>query len=314
MGLLHRIRGRAAMASGDFDHLFRKVEVPPLPAATVRLLKEINLPEPDPQRLARVIGGTPELAAKVLQLVNSSFFALRRPVSTIQHAVSLVGPGQIRPLALGFTMASAVPRPASGPFDHEAFWTDSLHRALLARAFAREGGAGDADEAFTAMLLADLAVPVLLRAWAEPYAPVVDEWKGSGERLSALERRVLGWSHAEAGAWILGRWKLPAPLIDLAGAHVLPPDSLRETGIVEASPLAVALAALAPSVLRPDAARVGRMVEEVKTHLGLGAEAFLCRARTVAGELEEIRGLFRLRDRGAAGLLTENAAFGVATP
>lgn len=52
-------------------------------------------------------------------------------------------------------MIDAVPRPAGDLFDHGAFWTDSLVRALLARAFVAGRGRAEAEEAFATMLLAD---------------------------------------------------------------------------------------------------------------------------------------------------------------
>lgn len=244
-----RIRRHAAIATGNFEVLFRKIEITPLPAAITKLLEEINKPEPDLNQVGRFIGALPEISTQVLKTVNSSFFNLRSPVLSIKHAVSLLGLDHIRSITLSFAALNAIPRPSDALFDHQAFWTDSLLRALVARSFAGRYCPGQCDDAFTAMLIADVALPVLLNNWREYYHPVVEEWVSSGERLSEIERRHFGWNHAQAGAWILQRWKFPEQLICFVGIHNSGPEFAVELDLENTIALPLMTAALLPSSL-----------------------------------------------------------------
>ena len=244
-----RIRRHAAISTGNFERLFHNIAITPLPVAISRLLEEINKPEPDLEQIGLLIGALPEISAQVLKTVNSSLFNLRSPVLSIQHAVSLLGLDHIRSLILSFVAVNGVPRPGQPLFDHQAFWTDSLVRALVARAFAHRLCPANQDDAFTAMLIADVALPVLLTSWSEYYEPVVEEWLAGTEHLSTIEERHFGWNHAQAGAWILENWQFPEELICFVGIHNRDPDSLAELDLGDTIALPLMTASLLPSSL-----------------------------------------------------------------
>ncbi|MBN1824941.1 MAG: HDOD domain-containing protein [Candidatus Eisenbacteria bacterium] len=313
IGWIEKIRRHAAVATGDFGRMFRDVKIPPLPAAAVRLVGEMNKPEPDPKQLVRILSGSPELAARVLQTVNSSYFSLGHRVTTLPHAISLLGMRQIRSIALSYTMVSGVPRPKDdGLFDHEAFWIDSLIRTLIARSLARRQGLHDEEEAFTAMLLADVALPVLLVAWREYYAPIVERWAESDERLSRIERENLRWDHAQAGAWILRSWGFPEEIVCFVGAHNLSAEELAEAELENTIALPMSVASLAPSVLRRNEERVSLFAAETRRRFGIDDDGFRGLIDETRTGLDEIRSLFGLGDRGVGETLDAIAAAGAA--
>ena len=138
MGIFNKIRRHAAVASGDFGAMFKDVEIPPLPAAVNRLIAEINRPEPDIDQLAKLISSSTGIAAKVIKTVKSALFSLRMPVADVKRAVTLLGLRQIRSIALAYATMDAIPQPKGDLFDHQAFWTDSLLRAIMSRSFSRK--------------------------------------------------------------------------------------------------------------------------------------------------------------------------------
>jgi HD-like signal output (HDOD) protein len=269
VGLLTTIREHAAVASGNFAAMIRDTECPALPAAVSRLLAEINRAEPDIARLEALIGAEPAFAAKVLAAVNASQFGLRSQVMSVRQAITLLGLERVRSLVLGYAVLDSLPREAGGLFDHEGFWTDALLRAQLARELSRVAGTGEPDLAFTAMLVADASLPVLLTVWRRYYEPVVAEWSERNERLSTIETMHFGWNHSQATSWLLHHWEFPEELVCLAGAHDLTPAEIRELGLGDTAALPVALAALLPSILKPQEERFEAMVEQAAESLGL---------------------------------------------
>ncbi len=274
MGIFSIIREHAAVASGNFSLMFKDVEIPPLPAALAGILEELNKTDPDLSRLEMLISTEPEIVGKIISTVNSSLFALKSRVLSIRHAVVLLGLEQIRSLLFSYALRKALPRPAGAIFNHEVFWADTLLRSLLARSLASRFRPGEEEEAFTAMLVADVALPVLLSVWAKYYEPIAEQWIGSEARLSEIERQDFGWDHAQAGAWILQSWSFPDELICLAGTHNLPPEQLQELGLAKTIAMPIAVAALLPSVLKSMPEQSRRLVEAADQWLELSESSW----------------------------------------
>ncbi len=305
MGLLKKLRRHAAVARGDFGMLFKDVKIPPLPAAVNRLIAEINRSEPDIDRLVQLISSDPEITAKVIKTVNSSLYSPRVPVADVKRAVTLLGLAQIRSIVLAFATMDALPKPKGNLFNHNAFWIDSLLRAILARVLSRKLFSRQMDEVFTASLLSELAVPLLLCVWNEYYEPIVKEWETSSKRLSELERAHFGWDHAQAGAWILQSWEFPEEMICYIGAHNISMEKIKQMDLQDTIVMPLAIAALAPSVLKPDPAPAAEVFQETVNRLDMDAAQFADTIKEAKDTLTELLTLFELPDQKAVKILDD---------
>ena len=301
--ILKKIRRHAAVARGDFATLIKDVKIPPLPAAVNRLIAEINRSEPDIARLVKLISSDPEIASKVIKTVNSSLYSPRVPIADVKRAVTLMGLAQIRSFILAYATMDALPRPKGDLFNHNAFWIDSLLRAILARVLSRPLFSGQMDEVFTASLLSELAVPVLLCVWNEYYEPVVREWETSSKRLSEIERQHFGWDHAQAGAWIGQSWEFPEEMICYIGAHNLSMEKIEELDLQGTLVAPLAIAALLPSVLKPDPAPAIEIFNESVNRLEMNAHQFVAAIGEAKETLTELLALFELADQKAIKIL-----------
>ena len=267
--LFKRIRRHAAISTGNFEVLFKEIEMSPLPIAIAKLLEEINKPEVDMKQISLLITSLPEISAQVLKMVNSSLYSLRSPVLSIQHAVNLLGFGHIQSIVLSFAVVNAVPKPTTVLYNHQVFWSDSLLRALVARSFASHYCRELQDDAFTAMLIADVALPILLTNWTEYYQPVVKEWHTSKERLSEIEKNHFGWTHAQAGAWIMQQWEFPEQLVCFVGIHNAEPDCIDELELEGTIALPLIIASLLPSNLGEDTDRAELFVRKALQYFSI---------------------------------------------
>ncbi len=299
MGLLKKLRRHAAVARGDFAKLAKDVKIPPLPAAVNQLVAEINRSEPDIDRLAQLISSDPEITAKVIKTVNSSLYSPRVPVTDVKRAVTLLGLAQIRSIVLAFATMDALPKPKGNLFNRNAFWIDSLLRAILARAISRQRYSGQMDEVFTAALLSELAVPLLLCVWNEYYAPIVKEWETSPKRLSEIERHHFGWDHAQAGAWIVQSWEFPEEMICYIGAHNISMEKIKANDLQDTLVMPLAIAALSPSILKPDGAAAAAVFQGAQKWLEMDAGQFVDAVEAAKDTLTELLALFELPDQQA---------------
>jgi hypothetical protein len=202
----------------------------------------------------------------------------------------------------------ALPRPPGKLFDHSAFWSDSLLQATLSRAFSQKKFSNQLEEVFTASLLADLAVPVLLCVWREYYEPVVEEWNQSARRLSEIEREHFGWDHGQAGAWIIQSWEFPEEMICYLGLHNISMEKIKESGLEDTIVVPMAVAAMTPSVLKPDAEFSKLTFQAAVEWLPIDSQDFVGCIAEVKESLGEILELFGLSDRYAFRILDDLVA------
>ncbi|MES9955861.1 MAG: HDOD domain-containing protein [Sedimenticola sp.] len=291
---MDKIRRHSAVAGGNFERIFEGADIPPLPAAISRLITEVSSDDPDLPKLSNMITAVPEVAHKVLSTVNSAYFSLPHKVSSIKHGVTILGLKNIKPLVLSFAMKESLPQPPGSLFQVKDFWSDSLLKALFARALADLHCKPDREEAFTAMLLADIALPVLLSSWGEYYEPLVEQWQSSPGRLSDSERQSFKWDHAQAGAWILQNWDFPAELVCFVGLHNADREQLRELELEDTVALPVTTAALLPSCRRPDPVRTGQVVDNALETFDLSPAGLSELLDGVNRDFSEICNLFDL--------------------
>ncbi|NLS91506.1 MAG: HDOD domain-containing protein [Planctomycetaceae bacterium] len=230
----------------DLKKVLANAQLPALPQSAIRLLELSQDPTNGPAEFAVPIESDPGLTGQVLRFVNSSYFGFSREISSIKLAITLVGIRTIKNFALWSAVFSLMPNPKCGPFDLKNLWQDSLRRALFARATGKLLGMREAEEPFSAALLQDMAIPLLAKEAPAAYNRLLDARRDGTVRLSELERRVFGWTHAEAGAMIARQWNLPDEFAVLIEAHLDLEERLKSPAN-EAAAIAVGLSALLPA-------------------------------------------------------------------
>ena len=188
--------------------------LPALPAVAQQVLELVSRPDLDVPQITRVIARDGDLASQILRTVNSSLYARSNAVSTIDHALLIMGLQSVKSLVLGFSLTAKLQHIAA---KQPRFWPRSIYAATAARALAAMTGIIQQEEAFTAALLADVGMLVLHQALGDEYDRIVNEAQ-SHEALLATERERLGYDHANASGLIAQHWKLP-PVLTLAMAQ-----------------------------------------------------------------------------------------------
>ena len=250
----------------DVRKVLTRAQLSGLPQSAVRLLELSQDPKNGPNEFAAPIEADPGLAGQVLRFVNSSYFGFAREISSVKLAISLVGVRTIKNFALWSAVFSLVPNPRCGPFDLKSLWQDSLRRGLFARAAAKCFGVKEAEEAFSAGLLQDMAVPVLAKELADVYAKLLAAREQGSVRLSALEQQAFGWTHAQAGGILARQWNLPDDFAVMIESHLaseaVSPRFRRDPRLA-----AVAMSALLPSVVDPvwhEAAQLEALYDQIR--------------------------------------------------
>jgi len=202
--------------------------VPSLPELYNQLVDKLQDPEIPMEAVAEVIAEDTEMTAKILDLVNSAYFAASRPISNPQEALNRLGLDTIKSLVLyihAFTEFDV--RKVEG-LASEGLWHHSLSTATLARLVAREEMAGQKtiEDSFRAGLLHDTGRLVMACNYPETYSGMITQAKSRGVSLTVVEQETFGTTHARVGGYLLGLWGLPVPVIEAIALHHDPSESV----------------------------------------------------------------------------------------
>lgn len=211
--------------------------LPSIPATYLAIVDELDRGDASLEEVGRIVGRDVAMSAKVLQLVNSSFFGLVQEVTSPTNAVGYLGLETMRALSLQIGVFSQV----SGPPETLSAIAQVNHRSIVAASLARRIGqlvhvsTPVVDQAFTGALLSGIGYVVLAKGDPQRFTRLVAELESGTSTLEA-DRRVFGASATALGAYLLGLWGLPGPVIEIVAHHREPPtsadDALGPVGIV----------------------------------------------------------------------------------
>jgi putative nucleotidyltransferase with HDIG domain len=201
-------------------------KLPSLPRIYVALQSIVRDEHVTLSDVAALVAADSALAARVLQIANSAFFRLPRKLSNIEQAVSYLGFQAIRNLAMSVEIFSQWPRGSCAGLDLNRLQQHA--HTVAAAAGALTAKTPLADDAMLAGLLHDIGYWVLAQECPQDLSRALELAKAQNIPLHAAEYQVLGASHAEIGAYLLGIWGLPYPVVE-AVAHHHQPERVTQT-------------------------------------------------------------------------------------
>ena len=202
-------------------------QLPALPRTCARLREVMGRDDISVKQVADVIAADSAITAKVLQIVNSSFFRLSRRITRIDQAVSHLGFLAIRNVAMSVEVFSLwQSKPGAVRFDPERSQQHAPHTGAIARALTHNTPL--ADDALLAGLLHNIGYGILMQECPQDMAKVVELARAESLPMHEAERKVIGASHAEIGAYLLGLWGLPYAVIE-AVAYQHHPQQVQQT-------------------------------------------------------------------------------------
>jgi len=190
--------------------------LPSAPKAFQEILACLQRPSASIGDAAKIIARDVAMTANVIKLVNSAFFGSRQKVSTVDRAVAYLGLDTLGALALGHGVFKSGVTTGIEGFSLERLWQHSLEVAATARAVAlyEKFSHAKADEAFLAGMLHDVGKVVFAtRTASSPGSPAAS----AGDTCAQMEAH-----HAEVGAYLLGLWGFPNPIVEAVAFHHSP--------------------------------------------------------------------------------------------
>lgn len=195
--------------------------IPSLPGLYQELVAVLQSPQASVETAAAIISKDMAMVTKILQVVNSAYFSLRRTISSPAHAMALLGLDTIKSLVLGLQVFSQFSPSAAIPVSIETLWRHGLATGASAKAIAKAEGVGalGVEGAFIGGLVHDVGVLVLGANFPEQYREVLRISRERRIAVWAAEQDVFGASHCEVAGYLLGLWGLNEAVVEAVLYH-----------------------------------------------------------------------------------------------
>lgn len=202
----------------DIRNRLLVARLPALPHILLKLMEYCRTEEVGMLELAELIAKDPAIATKILSVANSSAYHRGGEKIRLEHSLMSLGTEMIRMLVISESVFQALNGfTSSNSTNLCSFWRHSLTAAVIARDLAKKMNYLNVDEAYLGGLLHNVGRLAFLAISPNEYSQhfhAVDD-----EDLCAIEQRTMQITHAEAGAWLLDRWKLDSFLADSVLYH-----------------------------------------------------------------------------------------------
>ncbi len=208
------------MSSGlyDIDTLVDEVvTLPSMPDAVARITEMINEPDCSLSEVGKVVASDPSLAFKMLRLVNSAYYGMQQEVTSVDHAVVLLGAKVIKNLVLSATVFETIGNGA------EQFLRHCVACGVAMKTFSMQGPLAEElaspDEAFIYGLIHDIGKVFLEEYMPDELETVECLAREEGLPYRDAELKVIGVDHAALGARLAENWRLSRPIIEAIRGH-----------------------------------------------------------------------------------------------
>ena len=191
--------------------------LPSLPQVYVDITNAMERPNTTMGDIAAIVERDPALVAKTFQIVNSAYFGTAREITCVQEAVRYLGIDAMKSLVLTEHLLVTMRCPKFDGFSLGEFQRHSWMTARLAKSLLRDGSR--ANHAYSAGVLHDIGTVILACAAPDQFAAVLAAARETKRQVHDVERELMGTTHAEAGAYLLGIWGLPFWMVEAVAFH-----------------------------------------------------------------------------------------------
>lgn len=195
-------------------------ELPSLPEVYIRVTELLETESSTGLKIGEAVQSDPALTARILKLINSAYYGLQNPVTSIPQAVTLLGRQQLRQVLVGSVLAGVFKDFDISEFPLRDFWQHSIKTAIIGRQLAMQNACVIDHEAFfTAGLLHDIGWLVIAKVNPGSYIQISELAKTENKDVIQVETEKLGVSHIDVGVALLDKWGIPGLITQCVKRH-----------------------------------------------------------------------------------------------
>ena len=273
------------------------LDLPSLPEVVTKVTQLVQDPKSSAEDLGKVISHDSGLTSRVLKLVNSAYYGFPKQISSIQHAIMILGFTTIKGLVLSSSIFKIFSPKNNlvNNLDYKQFWKHSLLTAIASKKLYADMFFEDDDNIFSAAILHDIGKLILDQYDHNNYMNVI---KNTPDQIYAnqvleAEQKYCEVTHPYIGHIVASGWNLPPVLADVIKYHHAPLESEEHEKITTVVYFANIISQL---VLDKGEFSMEAFDEEIVSHMGLDEEDlsnFFLKIQEEATELEDLESFFK---------------------
>ncbi|MES9823336.1 MAG: HDOD domain-containing protein [Candidatus Thiodiazotropha endolucinida] len=197
----------------DLDHLVS------LPDICIRVNQLMGSGNYSSTQVADIISQDADISARLLRVVNSSFYGLPAKIETLSRAITIVGADELRNLVMAATAMRTFTGIPKQLVDMTEYWQHSVTTGVMAQSLAKHCNILHSERLFVMGLLHDVGRLVIYLTLPEKATDILYITGGDNWVLPETETEVLGFTHLDVGAELMRAWGLPESFVAVAGYH-----------------------------------------------------------------------------------------------
>lgn len=272
-------------------------DLPSLPEVVSKVTELVQNPKSSAAELGKIIAHDSGLTSRVLRMVNSAYYGFPKQISSIQHAITILGFNTIKSLVLSSSIFRIF-APKSGvntSFDYKKFWKHSLLTAIASKNIYQKLFFQTDENIFSAAILHDIGKILLDQYDHDNYALVLAEAHDSlsSEALITSEQKHCDVNHQYIGHFVSEAWNLPEMLSDVIRFHHSPLDSQNNQRLTTVVYLANILSHL---LLEYEVFSIKPFDEEILNHIGIDEDRLneiFTELKEEAAQLSDLESFFK---------------------
>ena len=206
-----------------------------LPEVCIRVNEMLEDPNVTAKAIGKVMSQDTGLTARLLKIVNSSFYGFTSKIETVSRAVTVIGLRELRGLVLAASAIETFSKIPTEILNMVRFWRHSVYCGVVAQLLAERCNVLHSERLFVAGLLHDIGKLVICNRLPQQAKESIDLSNTKKILDFEAEKAVMGYDHSEIGGKLLRTWQMPASLCDAVEFHHDPlkaEESLMETCLV----------------------------------------------------------------------------------
>jgi len=195
-------------------------QLPSLPEVYIRVTELLENESSSGAKIGEAVQSDPALTARILKLINSAYYGLQNPVTSIPQAVTLLGRQQLKQVLVGSVLASVFKDFDITAFPLRDFWQHCIKTAIIGRQLGMQSARViDHEVFFTAGLLHDIGWLVIAKVNPGSYGQILGLARAENREVIEVEVDKLGVSHVEVGVALLEKWGIPGLITECVKRH-----------------------------------------------------------------------------------------------
>ena len=218
--------------------------LPTLPTIAMKILEIVKNGDSSISEIGEIISADPPLSAEILRVINSPYYGLRRKMTSVVHAVSMLGVSTVKNLALSFSVVKNFQSNGKSNFDHNRFWKSSIISAVSAQILSGYTEIDGSDDIFFLGLLHDIGRLAMVHELTDQYGLVIEKVSNENCPVAVAEELVFGFNHMNVGKFLAEKWGLPEEFHLPISTHHMPEKIEAESSEVKKRSLILYLSEL----------------------------------------------------------------------